>query len=571
MLSRRTVAIRDSQLERIDAPEGSFALDDSGWRRLPSAAPRLAGGEGFALRFHGEGQGRGRRLGTDLGGRSNRLDRRLPDIAGLIDPAQFALISRPSSGFVAIRGAAGSGKTTVALHRIAYLAYEDPRVDSPNTLFLVFSPALRDYVAHVLPALGVPRVRLQPFAEWAADLRRRLFPRLPKEVREDTPALVERMKLHPVLGFAQEAHAADHPGPAHVAQVIDDWASVLTQVDRLAAIFGEHAPDAFSRKQLEEIARWCRRRHEELMAFFSGDPNARPELDAEDDALLLRAWQLRIGPLPGNDRQPLSYRHIAIDEVQDFSPLEVRVLLDCLDDHKSLTLAGDTQQHIVKDSGFTSWEHFFSNLGVSGTEVSTLEVSYRSARPITDFALALLGDLRDTDTPVKTTRDGPPVESFEFTDEGACVAFLTEALTRLASDEPLASVAILTPNEEASEIYFRGLVESDVPGLHRVAHQDFRFGPGIEITEIDQAKGLEFDYVVLVDADAENYPVDDASRRRLHVGATRAIHQLWLMMTRTPSPLVGEAVRRSQFGSPIRDVVGERDQGASPVKDESDE
>jgi DNA helicase-2/ATP-dependent DNA helicase PcrA len=174
--------------------------------------------------------------------------------------------------------------------------------------------------------------------------------------------------------------------------------------------------------------------------------------------------------------------------------------------------------------------------------VSTLEVSYRSARPITDFALALLGDLRDDATPVTTTREGPPVESFEFTDEGACVAFLGEALTALASEEPRASIAVLTPSEEASEIYFRGLVESDVPGLHRVAHQDFRFGPGVEITEIDQAKGLEFDYVILVDTDAENYPADDASRRRLHVGATRAIHQLWLMMTETPSPLVREAV-----------------------------
>ena len=490
-----------------------------------------------------------------LGGKAKRLDRRLPDIAGLIDPAQFALISRPSSGFVAIRGAAGSGKTTVALHRIAYLAYEDPRVDSADTLFLVFSPALRDYVAHVLPALGVPRVRIQTFAEWAGGLRRRLFPRLPKQQREDTPALVERIKLHPALGKAQEAHVADHPGPAHVAQVIDDWASVLTQAERLEAVFREHAPDAFSRRQLDEIAIWCRRRHDELMSRLAGDPNARPELDVEDDALLLRAWQLRIGPLPGPDRRPLAYRHIAIDEVQDFSPLEARVLLDCLDDNKSLTLAGDTQQHLVKDSGFTSWERFFNDLGVAGTEVSTLEVSYRSARPITDFALALLGDLRDDASPVITTREGPPVESFEFTDEGACVAFLGEALTALASEEPLASIAVLTPSEEASEIYFRGLVESDVPGLHRVAHQDFRFGPGVEITEIDQAKGLEFDYVILVDTDAENYPADDSSRRRLHVGATRAIHQLWLMMTETPSPLVREAVARV---GPRRPLAAER-------------
>ena len=62
-----------------------------------------------------------------------------------------------------IRGTAGSGKTTVALHRIAYLAYDDPRIDSERTLFVVFSPALRDYVSHVLPALGVTRVQVATF------------------------------------------------------------------------------------------------------------------------------------------------------------------------------------------------------------------------------------------------------------------------------------------------------------------------------------------------------------------------------------------------------------------------
>ena len=55
-------------------------------------------------------------------------------------------------------------------------------------------------------------------------------------------------------------------------------------------------------------------------------------------ALLLRAWQLRVGPLRGKGKSPLRYRHIVLDEVQDFSPLEVRVLLDCLDRRRSMTL-----------------------------------------------------------------------------------------------------------------------------------------------------------------------------------------------------------------------------------------
>src|SRR6185295_12702555 len=110
---------------------------------------------------------------------------------------------------------------------------------------------------------------------------------------------------------------------------------------------------------------------------------------------------------------------VAIDEVQDFSPLEVRVLLDCLDERRSLTLAGDTQQHVLEEAGFTSWEDFFRHLGLAGTEVSTLLVSYRSTHEIVAFAVAVLGDLNEDDTPPQTTRGVPPVELFRFTDHEA--------------------------------------------------------------------------------------------------------------------------------------------------------
>jgi DNA helicase-2/ATP-dependent DNA helicase PcrA len=59
------------------------------------------------------------------------------------------------------------------------------------------------------------------------------------------------------------------------------------------------------------------------------------------------------------------------------------------------------------------------------------------------------------------------------------------------------------------------------------------------VTEIEQAKGLEFDYVILVDVTAEHFPDTPAARRLLHVGATRAVHQLWLTSVGTPSALVG--------------------------------
>ncbi len=540
--ARRTVTVRDRTLRRIEAPEGIFVPEgDAGdaWIRRDVEPPQLAGGEGAALRAHEPEDGTARRLGGDVG--RQRRDRHLPDIASLLDPAQFDLVTRPAGGFLVIRGIAGSGKTTVALHRIAYLAYEDPRIDSPATLFMVFSPALERYVSHVLPALRVTRPRVCTFEAWAEEQVRRLLPRLPRRRRATLPAGVHALKIHPAIGTALERHVARVAGPPTPAQVVDDWTSTLTDAALLEETFAVEAPGAFTPEQIRTACDWSRTRHDELNAWLRGDASADGELDVEDLPLLLRAWQLRAGPILAQNGAPLRYRHVAIDEVQDFSPLEVRVLLDCLDERRSITLAGDTQQHVVAGGGFTSWSAFMQQVGLAGAEVHTLDVSYRCTREIAQVALDVLGDLREDEAPPRTMRSGPPVELFRFTDHGACVAFLTDALDALMRREPHASVAVLAPSRTLSDLYHRGLQTGQVPRLRQVREQDFGFAPGIEVTEVEQAKGLEFDYVIVVEASTTSYPDTPAARRRLHVGMTRAIHQLWLTSVGTPATVLPAA------------------------------
>lgn len=538
IVARRMVAIEGGELRRIQAPEGDFTGDPERpgeWLHRELAPPRLAGGESAALRAHDTDDGRAR-LGS--GGHAGRsADRHLPEITGLIDPEQYQLISRPSSGFLIVRGTAGSGKTTVALHRVAFLAYDDRRLDGPDTLVVMFSQALRNYVSHVLPSLGLDNVQPQTYRAWEQNLRTRHFPRMPAKERDDTPAVVTRAKLHPMTAVALERHIGRTRGRETADQAVDDWASVLTNRDLLLEIRDELGHHPFSDDEIDRVVDWNKKHVGTIQDFLAGEVSS-AELDAEDDALLLRAWQLRVGPLRGKGRRPLRYRHIVLDEVQDFSPVEVQVLLGCLDSRGSITLAGDTQQHVVENSGFTSWAEFMTHLGVEGQEVETLKINYRSSAQISKFAFDVLGDLQEDDERPPSSRQGPPVELFHFTDPGACVFFLSEALHALAETEPMATVALISPSPEISAQYYSALSRSEVPRLRLVRDYEFSFKPGVEITELEPVKGLEFDYVILLDVNSVHMPETPRARRALHVAATRAIHQLWVISTDRPSPLL---------------------------------
>ena len=79
---------------------------------------------------------------------------------------------------------------------------------------------------------------------------------------------------------------------------------------------------------------------------------------------------------------------------------------------------------------------------------------------------------------------------------------------------------------------------SDVPKARLIVDGAFDFRPGVDVVEVSQVKGLEFDYVVIPDATPNSYPDTPEARRLLHVAATRAIHQLWVMSITLISKIV---------------------------------
>jgi DNA helicase-2/ATP-dependent DNA helicase PcrA len=86
-----------------------------------------------------------------------------------------------------------------------------------------------------------------------------------------------------------------------------------------------------------------------------------------------------------------------------------------------------------------------------------------------------------------------------------------------------------------------------VPNVRRVADQDFPFKPGVDVTDVKQVKGLEFDYVIILECNTATFPESDEARHLIHIAATRAAHQLWLTCTATPSNLIPELLRERGY------------------------
>ena len=126
---------------------------------------------------------------------------------------------------------------------------------------------------------------------------------------------------------------------------------------------------------------------------------------------------------------------------------------------------------------------------------------------------------------------------------GDAVAHLSEALRELMHSEPRSSVAVIARFPEQADLYSEGLRKGEVPFLRRITDQEFPFRPGVDVTDVRQVKGLEFDYVVLVEVSESSYPVEDEARHLLHIGATRAAHQLWILCSGKPSRLLPESLR----------------------------
>lgn len=606
VVKRRVLTIHKGQLIRIHAGSKSFRKQADGtW--VPDQQgflPTLAGGAGSASRF----------LHTGI------TNTPTPDVSALLDPDQFRLLTADYDDPLLVLGGAGCGKTTIALHRIAYLRFQDPKHFPPQKILVVVpEEGLVRLSRKLLDTLGLHEVEVKTFDTWVETQARRMLRNLPQRVSSYVSANVSRLKRHPALlrafpeivkrqieeilrsadkfipGFpsvqtilrdrvdlAMEARlnlAEDtalkeiaeekaHTAPMRTAAVkkffderrkrylntTGDRADLFTNRDILQ-IVASHSDgaisDAMVRDTMSHVLDQLAMRPEDAYGGFESDSLETVDgrsliddeaeqtisgtIDPEDFAVLLELHYFKTGKRSSHHGRLKTYSHMVIDEAQDLAVVELKVLGRALEDEAAVTIAGDAAQQIDPTHSFESWERVLDELSLPRVYANYLQTTYRSPKPIAEFAHAILGPIAPKQAPT-AIREGLPVARTLFPNEGQMAIFLSETLTHLVTHEPLASIAVIVKSEEYALSLYPLL--RDIPKVRLVERGEFEFRPGIDITPASEVKGLEFDYVILPDVSRGVYLDKPEDRRLLHVAATRAIHQLWVISVGAESPIL---------------------------------
>ncbi|WP_141731914.1 AAA family ATPase [Oligoflexus tunisiensis] len=599
VIKRRVVTIHRGQLVRIHAFGQSYRRkDDGSWvRDTAGFIPNLAGGSGTASRTLQSGLGL-----TNTPG---------PDVSALLDPEQFRILTADRDDPLLILGGAGCGKTTVALHRIAFLHHQHPDTLPQNKILVVVpEEGLVRLSRKLLDSLGLSAVEVRTFDAWVEVQARRLLRSLPGRTSDYTSSNVSRLKRHPALlklfpeivrrqieeiikqldrhipgsqhlhallrdrtdltmldrlnqaeaQLSKEAEAhAGHTAPMQLQNIkkffddrrkrymntVGDRADLYTNLEllQLAAAHSDgQITESMIRDTISHVMEQLGQNAEQQYSGYASDvletvdgrsliedekeQSMADTIDVEDFAVLLELHHYKTGKDISRHGRLKTYAHMVIDEAQDLATVELKVLGRALEEGAAISIAGDAAQQIDPTHSFASWEHVLDELGLPRVHANHLQTTYRSPEPIAAFAHAILGPLAPAQRP-KAIRDGLPVARTLFPDEGQMAVFLSDTLTNLMLNEPQASIAIITKTWDYALSLYKLL--EDIPKVRLVEGGEFEFRPGIDITPASEVKGLEFDYVIVPDANIGVYLDKPEDRRLLHVAATRAIHQLWVI------------------------------------------
>jgi DNA helicase-2/ATP-dependent DNA helicase PcrA len=494
---------------------------------------------------------------------SKSSDDKMKNIVATIQRDQNAVIRNETASVMIIQGVAGSGKTSIALHRIAFLLYrfrdeiaaKDVLIISPNKVFA-------DYISNVLPELGeewIPEMGMEDLANEVLEEKFRFqtfFQQVAVLLEKHPPAFVERIQFKSTFEFLSKLNQymvyLENNfftfTELKIGKVVVPFPYILERFKSYHRIpLLKRAPEV-----VKDIQQYVRN---ELQRKLTGHEKnqiwqAVPRLVRTSNILdLYKEFYTWMG-MPGYfemigetleyaDVFPLIYskirlegtinfdhvKHLLVDEMQDYTPVQYAVLSRLFRCKK--TILGDVNQMINPYSASSS--ELIERVFPQGDMVRLVR-SYRSTYEISQFAqrIAYNPEL----IPLERHGEIPAVKEFQSNPEE--VEEIKNLVVEFAASRHKTLGIICKTQDQAAFVY-----ESvRANGISLLTPESTSFKEGVIITTAYLAKGLEFDEVIIPFASARNYHTD-VDKRMLYIACTRAMHRLTVTYSREKTEFLG--------------------------------
>lgn len=493
---------------------------------------------------------------------SKSSDDKMKNIVATIQRDQNAVIRNETAPVMIIQGVAGSGKTSIALHRIAFLLYrfretiaaKDILIISPNKVFA-------DYISNVLPELGEEQIPEMVIEELAAEVLEHkfrfqtFFDQVSHLLEQNDKDYIDRIQFKSTFEFlgklnqymihiennffvAEELRVGKTIVPYpfiherfrayHRIPLLKRFQEVVRDIQNFVRDDTKRKLSGQEKAQIwEAVPRMIKRNN--VFDFYRGfyEWIKRPDLFVMNgdtlefaDLFPLIYCKIRLEGVQSYDH----VKHLLVDEMQDYTPVQYAVLSRIFKCKK--TILGDVSQTVNPYSASSA--EVIQQVFPQGDTVKLFR-SYRSTWEITQFALRISAN--DDLIPMERHGDAPVVMRFESNEDEMEQIKKWVSLFRESGRVSLG--VICKTQDQAAYVYS----QIKAHAVFLLTAESTAFKEGIIVTTAHLSKGLEFDEVIIPFVSSRNYHTE-VDRKMLYIACTRAMHLLYLSYSRDLSSFV---------------------------------
>lgn len=506
---------------------------------------------------------------------SKNAGEKLKDIVMSIQEEQDNIIRQPRNKLVVVNGTAGSGKTTIALHRVAYLLYNNREALQNKVLILGPNPIFMEYISSVLPSLGEVGVNQKTYIDFAVELlgiRRKNVMKssayMEKILSGDSKFVEEvkyknssefMLKLDAILNEVEKDY--DFKDVVYNDKVVVSRSEILDMNDnyykdmpifrrsnklrrivfsklkderdnRVRVIQREYRAeiDSLSNEELNTRANALNyNRKLKIRSVIKELMKVKKSLTWLDNGNVIDIYKQinSTDVYTVDDLTALLYlsiklegitldreiKHVVIDEAQDYSSLAFKVIEE-ITGAIGMTVVGDSNQRLIPIDGKCSFETIEDTIDMKEKQHFNLTKSYRSTREIMDYADKFLKETKL----VPLVRSGEKVGKFKASSDEKIVKRVQSIIDDYKNKQ-YDSIAVIFRDLKDTEKYGKLLNKNGYVSI--ISDEDMAYVGGTVAIPSYLAKGLEFDGVIVV-----NRGKVENEDKYMYVMATRALHEL---------------------------------------------